>query len=221
VLKNIVDKAFKIFVNKHSLLFSLLFFIAIVSIKAQSNQLRFKHYTTLDGLSEDAVVRITRDSRGFVWFSTADGLNRFDGYNFKIFKPVINDSFSIAGDRINSIVEDKRGVLWVGSNEALNRYDYKTDRFEHFYVCDSLHKKLKVYYEPFFIDDKDELWFIYSTNLASINLVTKKITTYPFANSAMEGFTTVDYPAKKLYKHLSKISTTGNSGLHIPSLMAP
>lgn len=215
LLQDVSAKVFESPLNKCVVIFFLFIHILNIPVCAQVSQLRFKHYTTADGLSQGDAYRIARDSRGFMWFSTSDGLNRFDGYNFKVFKPLNNDSTSIAGNRINSIIENKSGMLWVGSNEALNRYDFKTDRFEHFYMPDSLHQKLKVYYEPFFIDDKNELWFIYSTNLASMNLSSGKITTYPFADGAMEGFTTVDYPERKLGRHLSKIYTTGNTGLHI------
>ncbi len=201
--------------NKYTLFFLFLFLIQNTHIKAQVKQIRFKHYTTTDGLSQGYIYHMMQDSRGFMWFSTSDGVNRFDGYNFKVFKSIYNDSNSIAGTRINSVVEDKSGMLWMGSNEALNRYNFKTNSFTHFYIHDSLNQKLNVYYDPFYIDDKNQLWLIYGYyGLASMNLETEKITTYPFANSAMEGFITVNYP-ERLYRHLSKIYATGNSGLHI------
>ena len=217
-LKNMANKNFQLLANKYTLFFLFLFLIVNASIHAQPGQLRFKHYTTIDGLSQGYINRMTQDSRGFMWFSTQDGVNRFDGYNFKVFKPIYNDSNSIAGTSINTIVEDKSGMLWMGSNEALNRYDFKTNGFTHFYIRDSLNQKLKIYYEPFYIDDKNQLWLTYGFNLASMDLLTGKITTYPFANSSMDGYITVNYPEKKLYRHLSKIYATGNTGLHIIDL---
>ncbi|MFI5188020.1 MAG: two-component regulator propeller domain-containing protein, partial [Chitinophagales bacterium] len=152
---------------------------------------------------------------GFMWFGTFDGLDRFDGYNFRVFKSNYNDSNSIEGAKIYSIVEDKDGILWIGTNEALNRYDFKTDHFEHFYVQDSLHQQLKVSYDPFFIDDKNELWFTYKNDLGSVNLATGKMITYPFADGVMRDFPTIGYPERKFYRHLSKIYTSGNDGLHV------
>ena len=184
--------------------------------KAQLSQLRFKHYTTSDGLSQGSIYHMAQDSRGFIWFGTFDGLDRYDGYNFKVFRPDFNDSNSIKGGRINSIIEDKSGMLWVGTYEALNRYDFKTDRFEHFYVEDDLHQKLKVSYDPFFIDDRNELWFTYNLHdLGSINLVSGKITTYPFAEGLLDEFVTAGYPEKKFYRPVSKIYSVGHDGLHI------
>lgn len=210
ILKDIANNASKISAIKRALVLLLLLQIKNIPSRAQTGQLRFKHYTTIDRLSQGYVYRMMQDSRGFMWFSTSDGVNRFDGYNFKVFKPVYNDSNSIAGTRINSIVEDKNGMLWMGSNEALNRFDFKTNSFSHFYILDSLNQKLKVYYDPFYIDDKNQLWLIYGNySLASMNLATGKITTYPFANGAMDGYVTVNYPDKKLYRHLSKIYATG------------
>ena len=183
--------------NKCIICFFLFQFI-LIQINAQPNKLRFKHYTTTDGLSQGVVFHIMQDSRGFMWFSTFDGLNRFDGYNFKVFKPSYNDSNSIKGGYINYIIEEKNGMIWVGTNEALNCYNLKTNYFKHFYIEDSLHHKLKANYQPIFIDDKNELWFSYNDNLGSMNLGTGKFTTYSYANGAMQQFITIDYPSKKV-----------------------
>ncbi len=204
------------FKNKYTILFLLSFQSLVIPIKAQVTQLRFKHYTTIDGLSQASIYHMTQDSRGFMWFGTFDGLDRFDGYNFKVFRPYYNDSNSIKGGRINSILEDKNGMIWVGTYEALNRYDFKTDRFEHFYIQDNSHQKLNVSYDPFFIDDKNELWFVYKFHdLGSMNLITGKITTYPFADGMLDEFVTGGYPEKKFYRPLSKIYSVGSDGLHI------
>lgn len=207
----------KLFGNTCAIIF-LLFQIIIESAQAQFNQLHFGHFTTLSGLSQGDVSPIFQDSRGFIWFSTFDGLNRFDGYNFQVFKPSYNDSNSIEGEHINYVLEDKHGMLWVGTNEALNCYNYKTGFFKHYHISNELNEKLKVIYQPVFIDDKNELWFSYANNLASMNLLTGKFTTYPFAKGEMQKFIAVDYPSNKMYRHLSKIYTTCNDGLHIIDL---
>ncbi|MEP6467249.1 MAG: two-component regulator propeller domain-containing protein [Parafilimonas sp.] len=218
-LKHISDKTFKVSANKYAIFFFFSFQILNTQANAQVGQLRFKHYTTAEGLSQGDVYHITQDSRGFMWFGTFDGLNRFDGYNFKAFRPDYNDTNSIKGERIRSIIEDKNGMIWVGTNEALNRYDFKTNRFKHFYVQDSSHQQLNVTYNPFFIDDKNELWFGYNIyNLGSLNLLSGKITIYPFACGAMQDFIAPDYPAKKFYRHLSNIYTVHKDGLHIIDL---
>ncbi len=209
-------KTLKVFKYKYAILFLLSFHILTTKTKAQLSQLRFKHYTTTDGLSQGSIYHMAQDSRGFMWFGTFDGLDRYDGYNFRVFRPDFNDSNSIKGGRINSIVEDKSGMLWVGTYEALNRYDFKTDRFEPFYVEDNAHQKLRVSYDPFFIDDRNELWFTYEFHdLGSINLTSGKITTYPFADGLLDEFVTGGYPENQFYRPLSKIYSVGSDGLHI------
>ena len=204
------------FKHKYTIFFLLSFHILTTKSKAQLSQLRFKHYTTTDGLSQGSIYHVAQDSRGFMWFGTFDGLDRYDGYNFRVFRPDFNDSNSIKGGRINSIVEDKFGMLWIGTYEALNRYDFKTDRFEPFYVEDNAHQKLRVSYDPFFIDDRNELWFTYEFHdLGSINLTSGKITTYPFADGLLDEFVTAGYPESQFYRPLSKIYSVGSDGLHV------
>src|SRR5919109_457632 len=75
--------------------------------------LRFDHITIEQGLSQSSVRVIFQDSRGFLWFGTEDGLNRYDGYNFKTYKPDPDVPSSLSDRWITSIVEDKDGYLWI------------------------------------------------------------------------------------------------------------
>ena len=151
-----------------------------------------------------------------MWFGSWDGLIRFDGYDFKVFKPQHQDTKSIAGEHINSIVEDKTGDLWVGTNECLNRYDYAENIFEHYYIPNENGKELVTLYDPFFIDVNNELWFTYNKEkLASINVLTKNISFYPFADGLLGSYTAADFPKEKLYRPLQTIFSCGNDGLSI------
>ena len=90
----------------------------------------FTRYTIEDGLSQGTIVSIYQDSRGFMWFGTQDGLNRFDGYQFKIYKNNPTDSTSISHNWVWSMAEDSAGYIWLGTFAGgLNRYDPRTDRF--------------------------------------------------------------------------------------------
>ena len=103
-------------------------------IYAQDYDLTFNQLTIQEGLSQSSVFKIMQDSRGFLWFATQDGLNRYDGYQFHIFYSKEKlDSTSISNTWINWIAEDKDGYLWIGtSGGGLNRYDPKTELFEHY-----------------------------------------------------------------------------------------
>src|SRR5215207_208694 len=95
--------------------------------------LRFDHISIEHGLSQSSVQVIFQDRRGFLWFGTQDGLNRYDGYNFKIYKPDPDASNSLSDRWIPSIVEDRDGYLWIGTRlGGLNRYDPRTEQFAHF-----------------------------------------------------------------------------------------
>ncbi len=75
------------------------------------------------GLSNNAVTSIFQDQHGFMWFGTFDGLNRYDGYSFKIFRNVINDTTSLNSNVIRVITEDANHQLWIGTGKGLNIYN--------------------------------------------------------------------------------------------------
>src|SRR5688500_1354643 len=100
--------------------------------------MRFDHISIEQGLSQSSVRVIFQDSRGFLWFGTEDGLNRYDGYTFKTYKPDPDAQNSLSDRWITSIVEDKEGYLWIGTRlGGLNRYDPHTEDFIHFLHKDS------------------------------------------------------------------------------------
>lgn len=101
------------------------------NLYAQSQPaLRFNRYTTSGGLSSNTVTCILEDSRGFMWFGTQDGLNRFDGRNFIAFKNDPYNAASISGNVINDLVEDSSGIIWIGTADAgLCSYDYRSNLF--------------------------------------------------------------------------------------------
>ena len=107
-------------------------FLCPLSNLAQKRDLKFEHFTTRDGLSQSAITCILQDSKGFMWFGTRNGLNRFDGYSFTNYLDNADDSTSIAGYSINCIVEDSRGNLWIGTDLGLNRFDQSCNRFIHY-----------------------------------------------------------------------------------------
>ncbi len=95
----------------------------------QVNEFPFSHLTTQDGLSNSSVKHILRDYQGFMWFGTANGLNRFDGYTFKIYKHQPGDSSSLTDNIINTIYEDRDSLLWIGTDLGLHLFDRAKDEF--------------------------------------------------------------------------------------------
>ena len=90
-----------------------------------------------DGLSNNNVTSIYKDQNGFMWFGTVDGLNRYDGYSFKIFKNDYLDPGSLPSDIILSINSDKAGNLWVGTRRGVGIQNNKTLKFSRLRLKDS------------------------------------------------------------------------------------
>ena len=101
------------------------------SIYGQYSNLKFENLNTEEGLSSSTCLDVFQDSHGFLWFGTIDGLNKYNGYEFEIFRPILNDSTSISNNRINAIQEDKQENLWIGTNNGLNFYNRDTNLFTH------------------------------------------------------------------------------------------
>jgi signal transduction histidine kinase/ligand-binding sensor domain-containing protein len=94
---------------------------------------QFEHLTTADGLSQSTVTSILQDSQGYMWFGTQDGLNKYDGYTFTVYRHDPDDPSSLRDDNITTIYEDRSGVLWIGTNEGwLERFDRQNDIFIHY-----------------------------------------------------------------------------------------
>ena len=93
--------------------------------------LPFRALTIEDGLSQGMVSSIIQDRAGFMWFATKDGLNRYDGYSFRVFRNDPADSTTVRDNFIQAIHEDRAGLLWVGTNSGLDVFDPATEVFHH------------------------------------------------------------------------------------------
>lgn len=110
------------------LLIFLLFFIQ--NGKAEFDCF-FEHFSTENGLSHGSVSSMLKDQKGFMWFATWDGINRFDGYTFKTYKISNDDNSNYSSNRIESMVEDHFGNIWVINYDArLFRFNHLTESFE-------------------------------------------------------------------------------------------
>lgn len=122
------------FLNKYCVFFYVVFLFLCVPwiISAEEPIMRFKQISLDQGLSNNFVYCALRDSRGFMWFGTECGLNRYDGYEFLIYKHDQSDLKSLSNNTVRAIIEDEQGNLWLGTADGLNKYDNYTKRFKHF-----------------------------------------------------------------------------------------
>lgn len=106
---------------------------AFAQEQAAKKDLRFRHIGTEEGLSHPVVYDIVQDSQGFMWFGTEEGLHRYDGYTFEVFKPIPNNPNSISDSTVTALFVDKRGFLWIGTRDGgLNKLDLRTYTFTRY-----------------------------------------------------------------------------------------
>jgi len=107
---------------------------AAVYSPLELGQVRFDHITTRDGLAENRVWDITQDRRGFLWFTSMDGINRYDGYEIKVYKHDPTDSNSPRSTLYRRVLEDSQGMLWFGSVDGgLSRFNPETEQWTNFW----------------------------------------------------------------------------------------
>lgn len=140
-----------------------------ISVVGQSYS--FRHYQVESGLSNNSVHSILQDSDGFMWFGTKDGLNRFDGYTFKVFRGNPNDSTSLESNIIQTLHE-KNGKLWVGTDKGLYEYDSQLEVLN--LIKFTANKIIRAIYQ----DQNDNLWFIADITLYKFNEATQHLQAY-------------------------------------------
>ncbi len=108
----------------------LLFMLTCWSFAMAQPPRHFRHFTEKDGLSDSRVQAIVRDGQGFLWVGTANGLNRYDGYNFKHYLPdPIHPERSVCNELIHDLKIDQKGQMWIATANGLNRYNPQNQTF--------------------------------------------------------------------------------------------
>ncbi len=121
---------------------------------------RFRNYSTSEGLSQATAMALAQGSTGFLWIATQDGLNRFDGYEFKVYKHDRSDPWSLSDNAILAIASDTDGALWIGTQAGgLDRYDPDLDRFVR-YTADPTRADALAsdHVTALLLDHRDRLW---------------------------------------------------------------
>lgn len=156
---------------------------------------RFEHLTTDQGLSQSDVNAIFQDKKGFMWFGTHDGLNKYDGHQFSVYRPQQDSSNAISSNLIWEITDDIDGNLWIATTGGgLNHFDISTEEFTAF-THDPHHSGSIVhdYISTLFRDSKNRIWVGTSKgiNYADVSVPLDEITfqsIYAFGNVAAQVF---------------------------------
>jgi signal transduction histidine kinase/ligand-binding sensor domain-containing protein len=149
---------------------SLLLLLTVSIVHAQTYY--FRHYEVENGLSNNTVFCSTQDRDGFMWFGTKDGLNRFDGYRFKLFNIDNPDRTNISRDLVGSVACDRDGKLWVGTDKGLYFFNMQQEKLVPF--IDTLRDIHNIY-----CDQKGRLWFISDHTVGKYDFQKKSLRLYP------------------------------------------
>ncbi|MGD2086776.1 MAG: two-component regulator propeller domain-containing protein [Candidatus Aminicenantes bacterium] len=150
-------------------------------LNAQGDNIRFKRISKEQGLSQVTVNCILQDSKGFLWFGTQEGLNRYDGYEFKSYKHDPEDSTTISDSYIWCITEDKSGILWIGTNDGgLNSFNRATEKFTSYKHDKNNKNSLSHNYVKSICEDHEEFLWIgtFGGGLNKFDIETKSFTLY-------------------------------------------
>lgn len=151
---------------------STLIIVVCLDFTISAQPYYFRHYQVENGLSNNTVYSIAQDSKGFMWFATKDGLNRFDGFNFKVFRVKGDGDKHLQTDYIYSIVKGENGSLWVGAERGLYKYNPAKETLEPF--IDSLDNIYDITMDP-----QGRMWFISSNTLSRYDFSSNRLLQFP------------------------------------------
>lgn len=158
----------------------ILLFLSLFSV---SQEYKFKEYGVNEGVSQGNINVSIQDSSGFMWFGTQDGLNRFDGYEFKVYKPDPDDKFSLRSSVIKALYETRDGKIWVGTaGGGLNVLDKSTGKFKY-YINDESDLSSLSHDDVYAIfEDKDTVLWVGTLGggLCKFDYKTEKFTRYQY-----------------------------------------
>jgi len=138
---------------------------------------QFKHFDINDGLSQNTVLSIFQDRQGFMWFGTKNGLNRFDGLTFKVFKFFPNNE--VKDNVFRCILQDKDENLWLGTDEGVYIYEPKSEKFKRFDVKTSSNDSVRGVVSDMIIDSEGDVW---------ISVEEKGVYLYRYENNSLDHF---------------------------------
>lgn len=159
------------------------FFLHVLSVSAQT-VVSFTNLNNAANLSQNSVQSIVKDRFGFMWFGTQDGLNKYDGYKFVVYKHLNNQPGSLAANYINSVCEDADGTIWVGTRlGGLSKYNRNTDSFINYKIdisasCSADANTINIVYS----DKSANLWLGSNHGLLLFNRKNQTFRRYKYTN---------------------------------------
>lgn len=146
--------------------------LLLLGRNTEAQAIYFRHYEIENGLSNNSIITSLQDRDGFLWFGTPDGLNRFDGYDFKVFKIDPHPAKGSAGNAIFHLYQDDNGTLWVGTSKGLYFFNRQDESFTRLPYTQG--KQVRTIQS----DADDNLWFVEGPTLFRYDAKTRKVSSY-------------------------------------------
>lgn len=167
--------------KKQNLYYIILLFIILMMNSGELFCLpgySFKHYNINNGLSQNTVFTIFQDNQGFMWFGTKDGLNRFDGTSFKIFK--FSPGGNLRDNVFHRILQDKNDNLWVGTDDGIYIYNPRSEEFNRFEKTPADHVSMDGVVSDILLDNDGDMWIsVEEKGVFCYNFRADTLTYYP------------------------------------------
>lgn len=149
--------------KRQQLIWSILFLFCIIRGYADNSNYLFRHYQVENGLSDNMATGCMQDKNGYMWIGTRDGLNRFDGYTFRVFRHDPDEAETLGSNWITCLSCDRQGNVWVGTLAGLYQYNDEKESFRHLpFTAD---KGI----DQFQFDRDNRLWILMDGNLIRYN----------------------------------------------------
>ena len=135
-------------------------FMSGLKFSLYAQNISFEKITAENGLSNNMILCIIQDKKGFMWFGTHNGLNRFDGYQIKIYRSIQGDTTTLIDEYVHSLYEDSEGILWAATVNGLNRYERELDRFAQFRISNARIEEVRTNQVGAITEDwEGNIWF--------------------------------------------------------------
>jgi len=166
---------------------SVFFLLGSLSLFAQNDNLVFERLNTSHGLSNNDVRKVFQDSKGYLWIGTTDGLNKYDGYNFTVYRNDSQDTNSISNNSVWDILEDKSGNLWVSTDDGLNYFNLDKESFKTFNYTEVQGRWTNASIS-LYEDDEENIWFgTVLKGISKFNTKTEKFIHFPLDSTGLGG----------------------------------
>ncbi len=153
----------------------------LIAMQVHAIDLNFKYYRVEDGLSSNSVHAIIQDSQGFIWIGTEDGINRFDGYEFRHFRNIPRDTTSIINNYVYVLYEECKERIWAGTEDGICIYDLHSNKFSPFHVATEDGIQIKDRIRQIIPGGDDNIWIgTYLQGVFCYDKKTQKLKNYFF-----------------------------------------